>query len=334
MTKIRACLSGASPRLPELIEGTIKYKKGEMDQKKLDGLFYESAQEVVRIQIECGLEPLIDGMLGWNDLFHPFVDGIESVESGPLTRWFDNNTFFRKPVIKSRIVESEGKTKKIRENINPYGHRGLFPMEKEWKIIVPSPYCFSKLSEMDSCYDKKTDLMGNYTDLLVELVKGMNCDYVQLNDPSLCWEDTSKDMIIKIKEGLDYLKKKDTTKKFIYHTYFGDFSKCLPEILEFPTEYLGVDMIKTNYKNILDYKFSGGICIGLIDARNTLLENQGVAAEIVERVVDSVDPKGVFVMPNTDLDFLPWEFAVEKIKLLAGILERMKKGDYTYEKNF
>ncbi|MEM3702880.1 MAG: hypothetical protein QXX79_00440, partial [Candidatus Bathyarchaeia archaeon] len=110
-------------------------------------------------------------------------------------------------------------------------------------------------------------------------------------------------------------------------TFFGDFSQILPEALDFPVDDLGIDLYETSFERLKEYEFDKGIALGLVDARSSFIEDENELTAVAKRLVESVYPSkihGVFICPNCDLEFLPWERAKEKIKVIGKAAKRLK----------
>src|SRR3989304_1544347 len=98
-----AHLTGIFPRSEELITATRAFERGRADKSALDRLFEEEAQRLVALEGEHGLDSVTDGLLRWQDLLRPLADELPGVHAGPVTRWFDNNSFYRRPVIEAPL---------------------------------------------------------------------------------------------------------------------------------------------------------------------------------------------------------------------------------------
>ena len=96
-------VTGALPRTQELIAKTRLYDRGRLSEEELENSFLEATKRVIGIQEAANLTYVGDGMLRWQDLLRPFSEGLQGVEPGPLLRWFNNNTFFKAPIIKSDL---------------------------------------------------------------------------------------------------------------------------------------------------------------------------------------------------------------------------------------
>ena len=58
---------------------------------------------LARVQRQACLTYVSSGLLAWQDLFRPLVAACPDWRTGPLRRWFDNNTFVRAPVPRGAI---------------------------------------------------------------------------------------------------------------------------------------------------------------------------------------------------------------------------------------
>jgi len=317
-------VAGIFPRPKKLIEVTRAYTRGRFNERELENAFEDATLKVVNAQLSAEFSYITDGMLKWQDLFRPFTEGLSGVETGSLARWFNNNTFYRKPIIVGDIWR---KKNIVEETI----HIRYLPKNSPWKAILPAPYTFVQLSE-NQFYKDKTEFMFKYAKILREEVEGLaklGFKYVQLSDPALVYKpiakSTSRDELNHISEALRTAVEK-TSVKTCLQTFFGDFSQILPEAIDFPVDNLGIDLYETDFEKLKEYSFGKGVALGLVDSRNSLVEEPdglvAVAKEIIESIYHS-NIGDVFVCPNCDLELLPWKRAEEKIKVVSSVTRRL-----------
>jgi 5-methyltetrahydropteroyltriglutamate--homocysteine methyltransferase len=265
-------------------------------------------------------------MLKWQDLLRPFTEKLGGVEVGGLARWFNNNTFYRTPVVVDKILWERS----VFDELLYLKH---MPKNLPWKAIVPAPYTFAQLSE-NRFYRNKTELMFDYAKALhseIESLAKMGFKYIQLSDPALVYNFKPTLPLVKeidaISEALE-IAVKGVPVKTCLQTFFGDFSRILPVALDFKVDHLGVDMYETSPKEIGQYTFEKGVALGLADARSSLVEKPNELMTIAKTIIKSIYPSckhEVFICPNCDLEFLPWERAKEKMKLIAFLAEELKR---------
>ena len=329
MESVGCYLTGILPRPEELIETTRAYARGRISKEELENAFEKATEEVVKAQMSANLSYVIDGMLKWQDLLRPFTENLDGVCVGSLARWFNNNTFYRKPVITNKINHEKSIMKEIT-------CIKLLPKNIPWKTILPAPYTFTQLAE-NQHYKDKTELMFEYAKILnreITELANLGFKYIQLSDPALVYQPTSKtickDELNMVKDALN-VAVKGVPSKTCLQTFFGDFTQILPEALEFPVDHLGIDLYETRVEMLEKYDFDKGVALGVIDARSSLMENPDELAKLVKKIVKAVYPsdfKEIFVCPNCDLEFLPWKRAKEKMKNLSELTERLERELY------
>ena len=329
MKTIGCYLTGILPRPEGLIETTRAYERGRISREELENAFEKATKEVIKVQLSAGLSYVIDGMLKWQDLLRPFTENLNGVSVGSLARWFNNNTFYRKPIICSEISCEKSIVKEIT-------YIEFLPKNIPWKAILPAPYTFAQLAE-NQHYRDKNELMFDYAKILnkeVTELADIGFQHIQLSDPALVYQPTSKsifkDELVIVKEALE-VAVKGVSAKTCLQTFFGDFTRVLPEALEFPVDYLGIDLYETRVETLEQYDFDKSVALGIIDGRSSLIENPSGLAKLTKKIVKTIyssDFKEMFVCPNCDLEFLPWKRAKEKIKTLGVLARQLEKELY------
>ncbi len=323
---ISCYVTGILPRPKELIEVTRAYERGGTGEEKLEDVFEEATAKVVHAQVSAGFSYICDGMLKWQDMLRPFAENLGGVRTGSLARWFSNNTFYRKPVILGDLKRE----KNITEETTYTKH---LPKNFPWKAILPAPYTFVQLSE-NKFYRNKEELMFKYAQILrdeIESLAKLGFKYVQLSDPALVYNPIAMHMR-KNELGIASEALKVAVKgipvKTCLQTFFGDFSQILPEALDFPVDHLGIDLYETDFEKLKAYSFEKGVALGLVDSRNSIAENQNELTQIAREIIESIYPSKmceVFICPNCDLEFLPWERAEKKMRIVAAVAKRLRK---------
>jgi 5-methyltetrahydropteroyltriglutamate--homocysteine methyltransferase len=318
--------TGIFPRPRKLIEFTRLYDRGRITEKELDKAFEDATLKIIDAQILAELSYVTDGMLKWQDLFRPFTENLNGVKMGSLARWFNNNTFYRKPV----IVDDLSRNKSIVQAITHFKH---LPPNLPWKAVLPAPYTFAQLSE-NRYYKNKTELMFKYAKILreeIESLTKLGFKYVQLSDPALVYKPTA---ISAVREELEIIGEalgiavKGIPIKTCLQTFFGDFSQILPEALDFPVDHLGIDFYETDIEKLKEYAFEKGVALGLVDSRSSLIENQNELVTVAKEFIELAychELSEVFVCPNCDLEFLPWEKAERKMKVVGAVAKSLRE---------
>jgi Methionine synthase II (cobalamin-independent) len=100
--KISSYIFGIFPKSDDLRKGMRDFSKGKISKEEFESLLKKEYNHLINLLNSCNLSYIYDGLLVWFDLLRPFTN-YEGIELGTLIRWFETNTFYRMPVIKSKI---------------------------------------------------------------------------------------------------------------------------------------------------------------------------------------------------------------------------------------
>jgi methionine synthase II (cobalamin-independent) len=113
--------------------------------------------------------------------------------------------------------------------------------------------------------------------------------------------------------------------KTILHTYFGDVSTKIESLLNLPVSGLGFDITTTPASSIEKHSFSDKILtVGIINSFNTAIEKPQECINQVDEINAQTKPKESYVSNNFDLEYVPKEFAMNKISVLGEIARGAK----------
>jgi methionine synthase II (cobalamin-independent) len=111
---------------------------------------------------------------------------------------------------------------------------------------------------------------------------------------------------------------------------FGDAGNILGELMELDVDAIGVDFYATDASS-LPRPFPKTLLAGVIDARNSLLEEAEAVADFARSLLEDMDEgTQLHLVPNGDLQFVPEKIAREKV-LRLGAAARILKDAATEE---
>ena len=312
---------GIYPRSEELIEATRK------NTENLDSLFQKETEEYISAQKNANLGFVSDPLLKWDDIFRPFSDA-EYVKATALNRIFEMNTFYR--VLEFWEHPWDAGNQKMNQTWG-YGNRihtnlALSLLPKNRTVAVVEPYTFANLhtwtrfSELGVREFNKeiAKMLRVEIDSLVE----SGFEVIQLLAPSIAYNkevdfDLVSDSLKIITDGLKA--------KTILHTYFGDVSKKIESLLDLPVSGLGFDITTTPASSIEKHSFSDKILtVGIINSFNTAIEKPQECIKQIDEINAKTKPKESYVSNNFDLEYVPKEFAMNKISVLGEIARGAK----------
>jgi len=315
-------LTGIFPRSDELIEATRAYEKKKIGKDELNEYFSKDTMRFLEFQTNLNLGCITDGLLEWQDIFRPFTEKVSGIKTGALTRWFNNNTFYRKPIITDKLVGDEN-------ILDGWIHTDLLrAAKKQWKIVLPGPYTFALMSE-NRYYKNRDEIVLDFARMLANELKYLepfepSC--FDLCEPALVCYPPEKGELAAVKSAVDVITTATSLQSNL-QTYFGDLSNIYPEILDFNVDSIGVDFYETQIELMDEYSFTKYLGCGCIDARNSSMERVGDLVSFAQHIFDRVGPDRVILSPNCDLEYLPMDAAEKKVEVLTEAMRILNGGE-------
>jgi 5-methyltetrahydropteroyltriglutamate--homocysteine methyltransferase len=284
-----------------------RFNQKKITEEELEQAYQDTIKRVIREQEEAGVDLITDGQIRWDDLVTPFAKNIDGMEIGGLLRFFDNNVYYRRPIIKSKL--SFGEYSVVEEFSFAKANS-----QKEIKPVIPGAFTFAQLS-LDEFYHDQEKLVADIAQILhkeVEKLSQEGAKIIQIDEPSLCFHPEGIGLV---KESLGIITE-GIKAKFALYLYFGSIKKLVPDLFELPVDILGVDVVskKESLDLLLDYNGKRGIGLGCVDARNTMMEKQSDLIALFKRVTKKFSADRIFVNPSCGLEFIPHAEAQKKLK--------------------
>jgi 5-methyltetrahydropteroyltriglutamate--homocysteine methyltransferase len=321
----KAQLGGIYPRSEQLIELTRSYDRAKTDLDTVKKQIEQDTIALVKLQEDSGFDTFSDGAFAWQDQLRPIVESLDGVTTGTrYDRWFDTNTFYKKPTIAGKIGVHAFEPKN-------FIRTDLLPRTKSWKVTLPGPYTFSELSE-NLYYATQSDLLTAVATAQHEIIKRLKdagVSQFQLSEPCLVYRPYREkplgrpeldNAIAAIQKAVDGIQA-----KFSVHTYFGDATNILPNLLKLPVHTVGFDLFETDYSQ-LKFETTKKLALGIIDGRESNAESPKWIAETATRVSKHLTGGDLVLVPNSDLKFVPRKVADVKARALAEATRLFEEG--------
>ncbi|PMQ01468.1 MAG: methylcobamide--CoM methyltransferase [Dictyoglomus sp. NZ13-RE01] len=299
------------PREAKLRKAIHAYDQGKISKEELERVFDEVTKEVIEEQISAGVELITDGQIRWEDGQSYIAKKLDGIEIGGLFRYFDNNTYYRQPVVVGKI--------KWREPIilEDWKRAQDFAKNVPVKAVLTGPYTLARLSR-DEYYKSIAELSNAYTDALIEEVKLLDKEgvkYLQFNEPSILYYPEDFDLLVDIYNRI----RRYFSGNLAIYTYFYTVLPLRKEISRLNIDTFGIDFVsrKENFEILRDFPKNLALGYGIVDARNTKLETPEQIKSLVEKALEYVPEERLFVNPSCGLEYLPRERAYEKLVNLA-----------------
>jgi 5-methyltetrahydropteroyltriglutamate--homocysteine methyltransferase len=316
-------LVGNYPKVAEgayatkLIGAVTKWQRKELSDAQLEETCRDITKAVIREQEQAGIDLVTDGQIRWEDIVTPFARGLEGFEINGLTRWFNNNVYYRRPILHKQPIWSAP----VLVDQYRFAKRSA---AKPVKAVLPGPYTFAAVSE-DRFYKKLRPFALRMAEILnqeARALAGAGAPFIQFDEPAIGFgaplpgapKTDLKLAVEALNVAVDGLNCKTAVV-----TYFGSLDGALSALMRTGVDVVGVDVVSDpdNLNALKKTKVTKAVALGCLDARNTKLET---AADLhaIFRVARKIAPQdGLYVSPNAGLEFLPHTQALAKVRRLV-----------------
>lgn len=320
---MKATVVGNYPKIssdksvPNLRNSLNAWEQKKISAEQLERVYQETIKRVLKEQAEAGIDVVTDGQIRWDDLVTPLAKNINGFEIGGLIRFFNNNVYYRRPVVKSKL------TFKTHSTLDQFKF-AQSNSSKPVKVALPGPFTFAKLS-LDEHYDNLEKLVLNLAGIIHQEITGLElagCKFIQLDEPSLCYFSDQADLALRAIETAF----SDIKVKKILFLYFGKIDRILTEILNSKVDCIGIDTVShpDNLQAILNADWnSKELILACFDARNTKLEREEEILKLIDKVSKKIPENRISLSPSCGLEFLPHEDALNKLQLISQIARKL-----------
>lgn len=320
---IRSTVVGSYPKPPDegqrfVVRKTIQaLDRGDASVEDLKAAQDELARSVVAEQEAAGIDVITDGQVRWDDILTPFARNWAGFEIGGLLRWFDNNTYYRRPVCTGK-VEWRGPS-----SVEAYRFAAEAATRSTVKAVVPGPVTFAHLS-VDEHYFDHASFVRDIASVLAQEVaelEAAGATIIQIDEPALLGAPEDIDLAIETIGSIVANVKVET----VLGTYFGDAKRVGAELFRIPVDGFALDLVSgpENIELIKSLPDDKRLQAGILDARNTKLESEDDLRTTIDELLGSVAADRLSVAPSCGLEYLPREKARAKLERLGAVAKEV-----------
>ncbi|MFC6953200.1 5-methyltetrahydropteroyltriglutamate--homocysteine methyltransferase [Halorubellus litoreus] len=322
MTELVATTPGLFP-LPDWAKSDLSDLKGHQKEDLVDGdeadavrdAYATARGEVVDAQVDAGLDRVVDGQLRWDDMLaHPLTVH-DDVETRGIVRYYDNNNFYREPVVSEELDFSGD----VADELDATAALTDEPVQ----AVLPGPYSLADLAT-DEYYEDDREFLAAISEFLAgEADAFPDVETLYLLEPSLVEnapdDDVADDLASAVTTVADAVDA-----AVVVQPYWGALDeKTHAHLLDADVDAIGYDFVanhEDNLYNINEYGTTDDVSLGLVDGQNTLVEDPEVVRDRVDWVHEqavSADFDTTYVTTNTELFYLPYAKYEAKLDVLG-----------------
>ena len=319
-------------------ENPTKYYSKEVKQmgEKTEELFLQAATEVIKDQIECGIDIVTDGEVRRENYIHYHCRHIAGVDFETLTEKVARTGNYKcwLPTITAKVEAQDSflvHDWKVSQKLS----------SKPVKITIPGPMTIA--DTIANTYYKSDDKMGfdlaEVINVEIKRLQKAGCKYIQVDEPLFARKpqqaiDFGIDNLAKCFEGLE-----NTEVEKITHICCGYPDKL--DVINYPKAPLDsykkiakaldaslIDSVsiedahRYNDLELLRNFTKTKVIFGLIKIASSQIETK---EEIENRVLDAlnyIDKQQLIAAPDCGLGHLPRQLAIEKLKIMVGVAKK------------
>ncbi len=291
-------------------------EKGEKTDAHLRAAEDRMTELALQAQIDAGLDLVTDGQIRWYDPISHLAGRLEGVRINGLLRFFDTNFYFRQPVV--------SRTPRRKEALLVEEFR--FARAKSSRTVKPvltGPLTLARLSIRENGAGGFEKTLEGYAAALAEEVAALaaaGATVIQIDEPALLKHPGD---LQQLERSLQVLAARKGSAQLTLAVYFGDPAPLYEDLQKLPIEVLVLDF--TYNPGLVEVIAAAGsqktLALGLIDGRNTRLEEEATVARQLEKLTRKLSSGRAWLTHSCGLEYLPRDRAQLKLGQLAKIKE-------------
>jgi len=324
---------GDSPELQVLRRTIAAVDRGERTPADLSDAEAEMTRRAIEEQVRSSIELLTDGLIRWYDPISHLAGKLSNIQIKGLLRFFDTNTYFRQPVLSGcpartgPLVVDEFllATNALGSMPTPDGKAGRLGI----KPVLTGPYTLAKFSITEDGSMRSLEArVTAYAEALAAEIRALadvGALFIQIDEPAIIKFPQDWDVFSLALNALAIVRQ-DTGRngkpvKIELCVYFHDCAPLYEKLADLPVDVLGLDF--TYNARLVDVVSLAGapmpLALGLVDGRNTKLEDVSTVARQVEKLLPRIAGGVTYLSTSCGLEYLPRDHAFAKLQLLARI---------------
>ena len=292
-----------------------QWEKGEKTETDLRAAEDRMTEIALAEQVEAGLDVVTDGQIRWYDPISHLAGKLDGIRITGLLRYFDTNFYFRQPVVEGKIARSKPL---LVDDFRFARGKSARPV----KAVLTGPVTLARHSlAKNGSADSFEKLVEGYTEALAPEVAALaaaGATLIQLDEPVLLRKPEDLPLL---ERSLPWLAAAKGSAQIALTVFFGDAARLYSGLQKLPVDILGLDF--TYNPGLVDLIAREGsaktLALGLVDGRNTRLEDDKTVAKALERILGRVQSDRAYLNPSCGLEYLPRDRAQLKLKHLTTI---------------
>jgi len=323
MTELVATTPGLFP-LPDWAKEELSDLKGHQKSDLVSGdegaaiadAYDQVRTELVETQTDAGLDRVTEGQGRWDDMLaHPLAVH-DAVETRGIVRYYDNNNFYREPVVTGDLTPSGDVAAEL--------DAAAALVDGGLQTTLPGPYTLSDLATDEHYGDEFLEAVAEF--LAAEVDAFPDHETLFLLEPSLVETAPANGVDERASAALDTVAAATDAEVVVQPVYGAVEEKTYAHLMDADVDAIGFDLVADHEQNVYnaqEYGTTDSVSLGVVDGQNTLVESPETVRERFAwfdgQIAAEFDT--AYLTANTELFYLPVNKATAKVEALAAATE-------------
>ncbi len=290
-----------------------KWLKYVPEKNRLEAI-KDAVRAVVKDQEVAGVEIISDGEVWRDEMTSYFANRIDGfVIYGEVRVW--GNTYYPKPAIVDEL--------RYRKPILLQEFEFLKKVtDRKVKVPITGAYTLVDWS-FNEYYNSKEEAVYALAEILNEEVKKLvkaGADFIQIDEPAI----NSKDL--EVVENAIEITLKGIKVYTALHICYNDYRKLFPGVMDLNVNQLDLEFANRKFEDLeilKEYSFDKDLGFGCIDVHSKRVESVEEIFKAIEKALEVVDSRKLYVDPDCGLKLLPRSIAFRKLKNMCEAVKRI-----------
>ena len=323
---IQSTLAGSYPKLPT-VTGDVNVRVirnrldgGRATEADLAGAVSATTKRIIDLQAKHGVDLPMDGQVAWDDAQTYVARGLKGVMIAGLLRYIDTNTYYRQPEIVGPIEWTKPITAPDFRAAQAMSPRPL-------KAFLPGPYSLYRFSK-DIRYGDPVAGARAYGEALAAesaALEDAGATWIHFEEP---WLGRAKKEDARAAAAAYEPLLAGRRAQTMIHVPFAAPSQIFDSLRAMPWTGIGFDLVDGpgGWDLLPEIPEGRTVGLGLIDARNTRLDDPAAVAACVARAHKARPDLDIHVSPTASLEYLPADTAEKKVERLVAATRAAMEG--------
>ena len=315
--QIETTLAGSYPKLPtQPGDVNLRVARNRRDQGKatdqdVADAVRETTRRILAMQERAGVDIPVDGAAAWDDAQTYVARSLGGVQIAGLIRYLDTNTYYRQPEIVGAVSWDRPITVEDFRTAQSMSERPV-------KALLPGPFSLYRFSK-DRHYKSPAEglrAIGAALAREAHALETAGARWIHFEEPWIGRARAEEGPLVRA--ALEPLLAERTARTVI-HVPFTAPTAVFDAIRDLPWSAIGLDLVEAPASWDILPKIPEGrmVALGLIDARNTRLEDAAEVARAVARARAARPDLDFQLSPSASLEYLPADKAELKVTRLV-----------------